>query len=83
MSAQRRASQERTAKNRPAPRSAGDLKYRARLTVEALEDRLTPSTNSVLLPAFYGSLLNRQPDFPGASTFASVTPGMKTAPVQS
>src|SRR5580704_725675 len=60
-----------TGKKRPAPRGAAASAHQARLSVEALEDRLTPSTSSVLLPAFYGSLLNRQPDFPGASTFAN------------
>jgi hypothetical protein len=44
---------------------------RPRLQLEALEDRLTPSTNAVLLPAFYQALLNRGPDFPGATTFAN------------
>src|SRR5207249_10625117 len=38
--------------------------------VEQLEDRLTPSTSSILLPAFYQDLLNRASDA-GAATFAA------------
>ena len=56
----------RSARKR-APKTSGTLANKVRLAVEQLEDRLTPSTNStVLLPAFYQALLNRQPDYPGA-----------------
>jgi hypothetical protein len=59
---------------------------RPRLQLEALEDRLTPSTNAVLLPAFYQALLKRGPDFPGATTFAneinSGTPAPGTVALQ-
>src|SRR5881227_3232674 len=40
------------------------------LAVEQLEDRLTPSTGSILLPAFYKDLLHRPPDA-GATVFAT------------
>lgn len=46
------------------------LAGKIRPDVEALEDRLTPSGNAVL-PAFYQALLNRAPDYPGASGFAN------------
>ncbi len=39
------------------------------LSAEALEDRLTPSTSSTLLPAFYADLLHRAPD-PGSGGYA-------------
>jgi len=39
--------------------------------LEQLEDRLTPANNSVALPVLYQALLNRQPDFPGASGLAA------------
>ena len=38
---------------------------------ECLESRVTPSTSSVLLPAFYQDLLNRTPDYPAASGYAN------------
>jgi hypothetical protein len=41
----------------------------AALSAEALEDRLTPSTSSTLLPAFYADLLHRAPD-PGSGGYA-------------
>src|ERR1700676_2537914 len=71
MAKHRRESQQQNGKKRPAPPTPAPSRHQAQPSVEALEDRLTPSGSSVLLPAFYGSLLNRQPDFPGASTFAN------------
>ena len=38
---------------------------------ESLESRLTPSTSSVLMPAFYQDLLHRAPDYPAATSYAS------------
>src|SRR5439155_10042480 len=45
-----------------------------RLLVELLEDRCVPAltpTSSVLMPAFYKALLQRDPDYPGASGLAA------------
>src|SRR5439155_19043556 len=47
---------------------------RLRLLVELLEDRCVPAltpTSSVLMPAFYKALLQRDPDYPGASGLAA------------
>src|SRR5439155_26417088 len=38
---------------------------------ESLEGRVTPSTSSVLLPAFYQDLLQRAPDYPAATSYAN------------
>src|SRR5947199_403129 len=51
------------------------------LSAEALEDRLTPSTSSTLLPAFYADLLHRAPD-PGSGGYAAqLNAGVRPASV--
>jgi hypothetical protein len=79
MTAQRRMSERSNANKRQAPRGAAASAHQARPTVEALEDRLTPSNSPLLLPAFYQALLNRQPDFPAATAYfnqmSAGTPG--------
>jgi hypothetical protein len=61
-------------RTRPKPgalRRIGVSANRTRPVLECLEDRLMPSASSDLLPLLYGSLLNRQPDYPGASGYAA------------
>src|SRR5439155_6368407 len=57
-------------RRRPSPVKSPRL----RLLVELLEDRCVPAltpTSSVLMPAFYKALLQRDPDYPGASGLAA------------
>src|SRR5438445_10670768 len=51
------------------------------LAVEQLEDRLTPSTSSVLLPAFYHDLLHRAPDVGAGNFAAQLDAGVRPADV--
>ena len=58
---------------------------RPRLIVEVLEDRCVPAltpTSTVLVPAFYKALLNRDPDYPGANGLvAKIDQGVPPAAV--
>src|SRR5262249_44087274 len=66
----RRAHRRRPQRNSPTC-STKPAHMRVDVRVEKLEDRLTPSNSSVLLPAFYRDLLSRAPDYPAASFYAN------------
>lgn len=66
---------------RSTTRNSNTTFRRSSLTVEALENRLVPTTSAVLLPAIYQDLLHRAPDAGAAGYAAQLDNGISPAVV--